>query len=41
MLSDLIVAQTSSDTEVVVNLLVRAFDGEHGDEIPQLVAPSV
>ena len=28
-------AQTSSDTEVVVNLLVRAFDGEHGDEIPQ------
>ena len=27
-------AQTSSDPEVVVNLLVRAFDGEHGDEIP-------
>ena len=27
-------AQTSSDTEVVVNLLVRAFDGEHGDEMP-------
>ena len=33
--------QTSSDTEVVVNLLVRAFDGEHGDEIPQSEAPSV
>ncbi len=28
-------AQASSDPEVVVNLLVRAFDGEHGDEIPQ------
>ena len=27
-------AETSSDTEVVGNLLVRAFDGEHGDEIP-------
>ena len=27
-------AETSSDTEVVVNLLVCAFDGEHGDEIP-------
>ena len=27
-------AQTSSDTEVVVDLLVCAFDGEHGDEIP-------
>ena len=27
-------AETSSDPEVVVNLLVRAFDGEHGDEIP-------
>ena len=26
-------AETSSDTEVVVNLLVRAFDGKHGDEI--------
>ena len=27
-------AQTSSDTEVVGDLLVRAFDGEHGDEMP-------
>ena len=27
-------AQTSSDPEVVVNLLVCAFDGEHGDEMP-------
>ena len=27
--------QTSSDTEVVGNLLVRASDGEHGDEIPK------
>jgi hypothetical protein len=26
-------AQTSSDTEVVGNLLVSAFDGEHRDEI--------
>ena len=33
--------QTSSDTEVVGDLLVCAFDGEHGDEIPQSVAPSV
>ena len=33
--------QTSSDTEVVGNLLVSAFDGEHGDEIPQSEAPSV
>ena len=34
-------AETSSDPEVVVNLLVCAFDREHGDEIPQSVAPSV
>ena len=27
-------AETSSDPEVVVNLLVSAFDGEHRDEIP-------
>jgi hypothetical protein len=27
-------AQTSSETEVVVNLLVCAFDGEQGDAIP-------
>ena len=33
--------QTSSDTEVVGDLLVCAFDGEHGDELPQSVAPSV
>ena len=31
-------AQTSSDPEVVVNLLVRAFDGEHGDEIRHHIA---
>jgi hypothetical protein len=28
-------AQTSSDTEVVANLLVCAFAADHGDEIPQ------
>ena len=27
-------AETSSDPEVVGNLLVCAFDGEHGDEMP-------
>jgi hypothetical protein len=34
-------AQTSSDTEDVGDLLLSAFDGEHGDEILQSVAPSV
>ena len=33
--------QTSSDAEVVGDLLVCAFAKEHGDEIPQSVAPSV
>ena len=28
-------AETSSDTEVVGNLLVRARAVDHGDEIPQ------
>ena len=27
-------ATTSSDTEVVGDLLLSAFDGEHGDEMP-------
>ena len=30
-------AQTSSDTEVVGDLLMCAFDWEHGDEMPNLI----
>ena len=30
-------AQTSSDTEVVGDLLVCAFDWEHRDEMPNLI----
>ena len=37
MLSDLIVAQASSDTEVVGNLLLSAFAAEDGDEILSVV----
>jgi hypothetical protein len=32
------IADTSSDTEVVGNLLVSAFDGKHRDEMPHHIS---
>jgi hypothetical protein len=34
-LADFVTIQTSSDTEVVGDLLRTVFGGQHGDEIPE------